>query len=91
MNRRDYSGLPDPAATHNEENRLSFDDYRGFLLQNPSIGIIFVDWVGRVFVTVLDVFLNMPFYVDTQCGAKLFRANEALRKSLARPFNPMDI
>lgn len=41
--------------------------------------------LGRVFVTVADAILRVPFY-DTQCGAKFFRATPMLRAALAAPF-----
>ena len=42
-------------------------------------------WLGRIFATLASFAIGIPVY-DTQCGAKLFRSDQALALTLKEPF-----
>ena len=43
-------------------------------------------YMGRVFATFASLVLQIPIY-DTQCGAKIFKKTDSLKKSLKKPFS----
>ncbi len=42
-------------------------------------------YLGRLFATMASMALNLPVY-DTQCGAKMFKNSESIKKVFSKPF-----
>jgi len=77
------------------------EPFRNILRERPEIEMVFAarvnllgrniqrklvrHYFGRVFATVMAFALKLPIY-DTQCGAKMFRVTDDLRRVIEQPF-----
>lgn len=98
VHRAEYTGFwdADLATPLSEVSRLL-----ALLIEHPAIDVLLGSRVrllgravtrrttrhysGRIFATLASLTLSLPIY-DTQCGAKLFRANPTLRQALSLRF-----
>jgi len=77
------------------------EPFRSILRERPEIEMVFAarvnllgrniqrklmrHYFGRVFATVMAFALKLPIY-DTQCGAKMFRVTDDLKRVIEQPF-----